>query len=104
MIYGAKYFHQYLYGCKSVLVTHYKPLLAVLVLKSGIPTLAAALLQRWALLLAAYSDEIEFQPTGEHADANSCSVCLWEAEYPPETGFDFTVGQIQALPVTAAQW
>ena len=103
LIYGVKYFHQYLYGRKFVLVTDHKPLLAVLGPKTGIPTLAAARLQRWTLLLAAYSYEIEFRPTGEHANADSLSWLPLECRVSPETGCEFMVGQIHALPVTAAQ-
>ena len=51
IIFGVKKFHQYLYGRKFLLVTDHKPLTTVLGPKSGIPTLAAARLQRWALLL-----------------------------------------------------
>ena len=103
LIYGLKYFHQYLYGPKFVLVTDHMPLLAVLGPKRGIPTLAAARLQRWALLLAAYSYEIEFRPTGEHANADSLSHFPFGCRVPPNTGCEFTVVQIHALPVSAAQ-
>ena len=58
IIFGIKKFHQYLYGRKFLLVTDHKPLTTLLGPKSGIPTLAAARLQRWALLLAAYQYDI----------------------------------------------
>ena len=51
---GVKEFHQYLYGCTFTLITDHKPLTAIFGPKKGIPTLAAARLQRWALLLSAY--------------------------------------------------
>ena len=50
IIFGIKKFHQYLYGRKFLLVTDHKPLVTLLGPKSGIPTLAAARLQRWAIL------------------------------------------------------
>jgi len=43
-----------LYGRKFVLVTGHKPLITLFGLRKGIPPLAAARLQRWALLLSAY--------------------------------------------------
>ena len=55
LIYGVKKFHQYLYGRKFCLVTDNKPLLAILGTKKGVPSLAAARMQRWALLLSAYT-------------------------------------------------
>ena len=45
LIFGVKKFHQYLYG-KFLLVADHKPLLAILGPKKGIPSLAAARLQR----------------------------------------------------------
>ena len=57
---------------KFLLVTDHKPLTTLLGPKSGIPTLAAARLQRWALLLAAYQYDIEYRSTTKHAN----SACL----------------------------
>lgn len=45
------------------MVTDHKPLTTLLGPKSGITTLAAARLQRWALLLAAYQYDIEYRST-----------------------------------------
>ncbi len=53
LIYGVKKFHKFLYGTKFVLITDHKPLLTILGPKTGVPTLAAARLQRWSLILSA---------------------------------------------------
>ena len=53
LIFGVKKFHQFLYGRKFTLVTDHKPLITVLNPKKGLPTLAAARMQRWAMLLSA---------------------------------------------------
>ena len=53
VVFGAKRFHQFLYGRKFTLVTNYKPLQAILSPKSAVPTLAAARMQRWAPVLSA---------------------------------------------------
>ncbi len=58
LVYGVKKFHQYLYGRPFTLVTDHKPLTAIFGSKKGIPSLATTRLQRWALLLSAYSYEI----------------------------------------------
>ena len=47
IIFGIKKFHQYLFGRTFFLCTDHKPLVTLLSPKSGIPTLAAARLQRW---------------------------------------------------------
>lgn len=49
IFFGIRKFHQYLYGHKFILVINHKPLVSSLGLKTGIPMLAAAQLQRWAL-------------------------------------------------------
>ena len=73
LVYGVQKFHQYLYGRQIVLVTDHKPVTTILGHKCGIPSLAAARLQRWALILSAYSYVIEFRPTKQHASADGLS-------------------------------
>ena len=73
LIFGIKKFHIYLYGRSFTLVTDHKPLLCILGPKQGIPELAAARLQRWALILAAYNYKIEFRPTHEHGNVDGLS-------------------------------
>ena len=45
LVYGVRHFHQYLYGRHFTLVTDHRPLMTILSLKRGIPSLAAARLQ-----------------------------------------------------------
>ena len=108
LIFGVKKFHQYLYGRKFMLVTDHKPLTAILGAKKGIPSLAAARLQRWAVLLSVYQYEIRFKSTLEHANADGLSrlplpttvesklVCSTEPSI-------FNIAQLDALPVTAKE-
>ena len=104
LIFEIKKFHQFLYGRKFTLVTDHKPLLSILGPKKGIRSLAAARLQRWAMILAAYNYEIEFKPTQQYANADglsrlplpNCSQMAYSRE-PSH----FNVCQIEALPVTA---
>ena len=60
IIYGVRIFHQYLYGRKFTLITDHKPLTTILGPKRGVPTLAAARLQRWVIQLCAYTYDIQF--------------------------------------------
>ena len=73
IVFGIRKFHQYLYGRKFVLVTDHKPLVTLLGPKTGIPTLAAARRQRWALLLSGYQYDIEYRSTDKHANADCLS-------------------------------
>lgn len=73
LIFAVKHFHQYLYGRNFILVTDHKPLTIILSPKQGIPPLAAARLQRWANLLAAYKYSIQYKSTLEHANADAMS-------------------------------
>ncbi|PIK59837.1 hypothetical protein BSL78_03292 [Apostichopus japonicus] len=73
LIFGVKKFHDFLYGRKFILVTDHKPLLAILGPKSGVPTIAAARMQRWALVLSAYDYEIEYRDSASHANCDALS-------------------------------
>ena len=73
LVFGVKKFHKYLYGRNFLLITDHKPLLSILGSKAGIPPLAAARLQRWALILLAYQYELVFKKTQDHGNADALS-------------------------------
>ena len=105
LIYGVQHFHQFLYGRSFILVTNHKPLTTILNPRKGIPSLAAAQLQRWAIILSAYRYEIEFKCTQEHCNADGLSrLPLPNVKSPKPHPVDvFTVAQLDSLPVTAQQ-
>ena len=82
-------------------MTDHKLLTTVLGPKNGIQAMAAAHLQRCALLLSAYTYEVEFKHTQDHAYADGLSRLPQRTRHVPFTASAFVVGQIQALPVTA---
>jgi len=106
LIFGVKRFHTYLYGRSFTIVTDHKPLTTILGPKTGIPTLAAARLQRWAWILSAYKYKIEFRPTGKHGNADGLSR-LPLKEMPCQDQLSeteiFNISQMEALPVTVQQ-
>ena len=59
VIFGVKEFHQYLYGRQFTLETDHKPLESLFNQKKALPTMAAARIQRWALMLATYNYTIK---------------------------------------------
>lgn len=66
LVFGVMKFHEYLFGRMFTLITDHKPLLKILGPKTGVPPLAAAKMQRWALILAAYTYEIQYKPSEQH--------------------------------------
>ena len=106
IIFGIKKFHQYIYGRKFLLVTDHKPLTTILSPKAGLPALAAARLQRWAIILSAYNYDIVFRPTKSRAKADCLSRLPLDNVSSPATDDSaslFNVQQIGTLPVTPQQ-
>ena len=73
LILGVKKFHQYLYGRAFTLQTDHKPLMTILWPKTAIPMLAAACMQRWALILSAYQYNIEYRKSSDNANEDAMS-------------------------------
>ena len=105
LVFAIKKFHLYLYGRTFTLYTDHKPLLTILGPKKAIPTLAAARLQRWALLLASYTYDIEYKSSQHHSNADALSRLPLPMSEPNAVSFDvftcFNMSQVEALPVTA---
>ena len=102
LVFGVKKFHQYLYGRKFTLLTDHRPLTTILGPKKGIPPIAAARLQRWAVQLTAYSYEIEFKSMNDHCNADALSRLPLKdtGSKCSTTPSEFNVHQIMALPVS----
>ena len=70
--------------------------------KNAILSLAAARLQRWAIILAAYSYEIEYKSTQNHANADSLShLPLKVTDNSIDEANIFNIVQAEAMQVTA---
>ena len=104
IVFGVQKFHQYLYGRKLTLITDYKPLTTIFSPKKGVPALAAARLQRWAIQLSAYDYNIEFRATAKHANADGLSRLPLKnecTEEGPEIRI-FQIRQLESLPIVPA--
>ena len=105
IIFGIKKFHPYIYGRKFTLITDHKPLTTIFSPKSSLPALAAARLQRWAIILSAYQYEVEFRATDKHANADCLSrlplQITTEEDAITKDASLFNLQQIERLPVKA---
>ena len=103
LIYGVQKFHTYIFGRKFTLVTDHQTLTTILGPKKGIPSVAEARLQRWAILLSAYTYDIEFRNTASHGNADALSrlpLPRKGPEYLSEVQL-CNVKQMESLPVTS---
>ena len=105
LVFGVCKFHQYIYGRRFTLMTDHQPLLAIFGPKRGMPTLAAARMQRWALILSTYTYDIVYRSTKQHANADGLSrLPLPITEGSADAGAtQAIIEQIEALPVNAGE-
>lgn len=73
IIFGVKKFHQYLLGRRFTILSDHKPLMYLLSEVKGVPPLASARIQRWALALSAYEYAIQYRPGKDLANADVLS-------------------------------
>lgn len=106
LVFGIKKFHPYLFGREFQLLTDHKPLTTILGPKTGIPSLAAAWLQRWALMLSGYKYQIKYKRTKCHGNTDGLSRLPLKSDKSDDsisTSTIFNIHQIEALPVTSTQ-
>ena len=72
IVFAVRKFHQYLYGREFILVTDHRPLCKIFGHDQGVPPLAAARMQRWALILSVYQYKIQYIP----GEQNNCADCM----------------------------
>ena len=105
LVFGVRKFHQYLYGRKFTMITDHRPLTTILGPKKGIPPIAAARMQRWAVQLAAYSYDIEFKSTKDHGNADALSRLPLKIQGPEgmSTPSVYNTQQIASLPTSSTE-
>ena len=102
IVFGVKTFHSHLYGRRFTLLTDHQRLVTILRAKTGVPPLAAARMQRWSLILAAYQYEVEYRKSAEHANADALSKLMQASlEEQEEEEEVYLISYLEELPVTA---
>uniref|UniRef100_A0A8C2FFT4 Gypsy retrotransposon integrase-like protein 1 n=2 Tax=Cyprinus carpio TaxID=7962 RepID=A0A8C2FFT4_CYPCA len=106
IVFAVKRFHQYLYGRPFTVFTDHKPLMSLFSEHKGIPSMASARIQRWALTLSAYQYRIVYRAGKENANADALSRLPLpdipaSTPLPPETVF--LLEKLSDSPVSAKQ-
>ena len=70
IVFGVKYFHQYLFGQFFTIKSDHKPLQHLLGEKKEIPGMASARVQQWALTLSAYNYTVQYVLGKDHSNAD----------------------------------
>ena len=70
IVYTVKMFCQYLFGRHFLLYADHKPLLGLLSEQKGIPSMAVACIQWWAILLSAYNYSLKYCSGSENSNAD----------------------------------
>lgn len=101
LVFGVMKFHEYLFARKFTLTTDHKPFLKIFGPKTGVPPLATARMQRWSLILAAYTYEIQYKPSEQHGNADALSRLPVPDESFPKPNPVFRISYLDSLPITA---
>ena len=101
IVFGVQKCNKYLYGQPFHLFTDHKPLVTVLGPKTAVPTLAAARMQRWAVILQAYNYQVEYRSSAEHANADALSRLPCDNSPMKEEAEIFCFSGLDVLPANS---
>ena len=73
IVFAIRKFHQFLYGRSFVINSEHRPLQDIFCHSKSVPLLASARLQRWAILLSAYDNRIEYKSASKLQNADGLS-------------------------------
>ena len=100
-----KKFHQYCYGRHFEIFSDHKPLEGILAEDKPTPTLAAARLQRWAIILSAYDYEFKYRRGVENGNADALSRLplqeTGETDVEDNSYASIHLTELERSPVTA---
>lgn len=103
IIYAVKKFHKYIYGRNFTLVTDHAPLTVLFGEKKGIPVLAAARMQRWAIILSAYDYNIIHRKGTDLVEADALSRLPSKVESKPDEDSINFFAPFPEMPLTALE-
>lgn len=103
LVFGVKKFHYYVYARPFTLLTNHKPLETIFGPKTGIPTIAAARLQRWAVALSAYTFTLKFRSAVDNVDADCLSRLPFQHSGVDGSKENFFVLRFNTMPVSSRQ-
>ena len=72
-VYAVKKYHQYVCNRQFTILTDHKTLLDILSEDKGIPPMATARIQIWAILLSAYTYSLQYRPGNKNDNADFMS-------------------------------
>ncbi len=90
-----------MFGKKFKIRAEHKALTTIVGPKTGIATLAAKRLQRWAMFLTAHDYEVELRPTNKHGNADCLSRLPLHTNCTTSAKPTVNTLQIGSMPVTA---
>ncbi|XP_060754235.1 uncharacterized protein K02A2.6-like [Neoarius graeffei] len=101
IIFGVRRFHSYLYGHNFTLLMDHRPLKTILSPSKATPSMAAARLQRWALILAAHDYTIKYRCAADHGNADGLSRLPLPVQHKEKQGTvnTFLINHIVSLPI-----
>ena len=99
IVFGVWKFQRYLYGRTFHLLTDHKPLVTILGPKKAVPTLAAARMQCWAVILQAHNNQVDYRLSAEHANADVLSRLPCDISPMKEEAEMFIFSGLDELPV-----
>ena len=103
IVFGVKHFQQYFFGRPCTIKSDHRPLQYLLREEKGIPSMASARVQHWALTLSACSFKVQYVPDWEHANAGMFShlpLPVQPNEVPLPEELVFLMECLEISPVT----
>lgn len=96
-----KKFHKYLYGLRFTICSDHQPLREIFSENKGTPAVAAARLQRWAVLLSGYNYSIEYRKASLMAHADMLSRLPLDQGTGVDEFLINSFNQIEDVPLVA---